>query len=463
MKKTSVCFVAIVLISSLAGCAVKPASIDFNEAHVDINVGETVALGYSVSPKDASTGKIYIEISNTDCLSSMGNNAYKGESEGITTVSILYGDTVFDTCEIEVHSIPVESISFTGEESEIGIGRSQEAQIEISPSNATYKDYSLSSSNEEVAKVDGTSIIAVAEGKATITATASNRMTTEQIVSVVPVNPEAMNISAEETTIMSEDSAQLSVIYCPLDVTYADVSWKSSNNRMLSVSEDGIITAGQVGTATITATHKTGITAYIDIEVLPIPVERVTITANPSKSVYCGKSIQLTSTVYPENATDKSIAWSSNNPSIASVTSSGKVSTLNSGSATITATTSNGVSSSYDIAVKPTTKDMTVSISATCSDYNSVGNEWTKSFSINGERASSGSTVSVTMDSYVSISTTITEEDNIPDVGSDSYSCMVQQNYFEGGFNITQTINVRENRGRYSGNVATWTVVYTFS
>jgi len=56
----------------------------------------------------------------------------------------------------------------------------------------------------------------------------------------------------------------------------------------------------------------------------------------------------------------------------------------------------------------------------------------------------------------------ITESDTSPDVGSAKEDVEITQAYFDSGFTITQTVTVKENKGRYSGNKATWTITYTF-
>lgn len=59
-------------------------------------------------------------------------------------------------------------------------------------------------------------------------------------------------------------------------------------------------------------------------------------------SVQAGQTVQLTATVSPNNATDKSVSWSSNNTSVATVNSSGLVTAVSAGTATITVTTTDG-------------------------------------------------------------------------------------------------------------------------
>ena len=252
------------------------------------------------------------------------------------------------------------------------------------------------------------------------------------------------------------------VAFSPEDVTDKTIIWSTSSDSILSVSETGEITAKKIGTATITATHPSGLTATKDIEVTPVYAERIDLASDSGSSFYANESISLTATVYPENTTDKTITWSSDNTAVATV-KNGKVTGVSAGTTTIRATAANGIEETYSITVKSTTKTMSVSVSSSCGDYNHVGNEWGSYFSVNGTEVDYGSSVTVEMKGTVSVYTEIIEYDSINDVGTGSYSMKVTKDYFEGGFYITQEISVQEGNGRYAGNYCIWTVIYTFS
>lgn len=81
----------------------------------------------------------------------------------------------------------------------------------------------------------------------------------------------------------------------------------------------------------------------VDIRVVPnvIPVNKITLNQT-SASLTAGGTLQLTATVLPENATDKTVNWKSNNTSVATVDSNGKVTAVASGTATITCTANDG-------------------------------------------------------------------------------------------------------------------------
>ena len=70
------------------------------------------------------------------------------------------------------------------------------------------------------------------------------------------------------------------------------------------------------------------------------------------KALNVGDTFTITATVKPDNATDKSVTWSSSNTSVATVDENGVVTAVAEGTATITATASNGVEASCTVTVK---------------------------------------------------------------------------------------------------------------
>ena len=90
------------------------------------------------------------------------------------------------------------------------------------------------------------------------------------------------------------------------------------------------------------------------VETLEITVDEITLSQSAAELIE-GESLQLTATVSPDDAEDKSISWSSNNPSIATVDNRGKVTAIAPGTATITviANDGSGVSASCEVTVKP--------------------------------------------------------------------------------------------------------------
>lgn len=133
-------------------------------------------------------------------------------------------------------------------------------------------------------------------------------------------------------TIMPENTKEESLI------------WSSSNPDVVSVDQNGNITALKPGTVTITVMTKDGKHKTVAEVTVKQEIVKVTgISLNKTRlemNVY--DTSVLVATVTPNNATDKGVKWSSSNSSVASVDASGRVTARSAGTATITVTTNDG-------------------------------------------------------------------------------------------------------------------------
>lgn len=137
------------------------------------------------------------------------------------------------------------------------------------------------------------------------------------------------------------------------------INWKSSNENIVKVDETGKVTAITGGTSTITATTSQNETINISIEVVVIiPPTGLTLadgtnslTTTSNITMNSGTTKTILATISPTNATNKKITWTSNNTNIATVDSTGKIIAKSSGTATITAKTENGISTSFKVTV----------------------------------------------------------------------------------------------------------------
>lgn len=137
-------------------------------------------------------------------------------------------------------------------------------------------------------------------------------------------------------------TATLNAIVSPYRATDKTLTWSSDKESVATVS-NGVVTPVGAGTATITATANdgSGVTATCTVTVI-IPVSSVTINNAPTEALFVNSTGTLTATVSPDNATNKTVTWSSSDPdyvSINATTGEYEVKgTKGYGSATITAT-----------------------------------------------------------------------------------------------------------------------------
>lgn len=163
-----------------------------------------------------------------------------------------------------------------------------------------------------------------------------------------------ITLSATTLSLQPGQTAQLSATVSPSNAS-SSVTWESSNTAVAKVSSSGLVTAVANGTATITCRANDGSGVYAECQVTVTAGTPVTsITLNETAiELNVGDTQTLTATVLPENASNKTLAWSSNDTSVASVNDSGKVTAHTKGSCTITcrATDGSGVKATCAVTV----------------------------------------------------------------------------------------------------------------
>ena len=242
--------------------------------------------------------------------------------------------------------IPVASVSLNQTEAEMLVGETLQLQAQISPSNATDKTIMWGSSKQSVATVSEAGLVtAVGEGTAKITVTASGKTATCEVTviksdtPVEPVHVESVSLDKETAAMEIGETLALSATVLPANADDKSVAWKSTNPEIAEVDQNGNVTAISSGTVTITATTTNGgkvAGCEVTVSAAFIPVESVTFEHDELIS-FPGDSYPLIVTVLPENATNKTITWSSSDASVVSVTQDGQVTGHAEGLVTITA------------------------------------------------------------------------------------------------------------------------------
>ncbi len=180
--------------------------------------------------------------------------------------------------------------------------------------------------------------------------------------------PSGVTLSQTELSLFVGKSETLTANVAPEDASDRNVTWKSDNESIAKV-ENGTVTAVAPGTATITATTSDGNRTATCTVTVTRAVSAITL--EPAKlSLFEGNSTTLKVTVAPEDATNKTLNWTSNNESVATVAvgSDGTI-TVNAkapGEATITAaaTDGSGVTATCKVTVTAKTYGLSCNVSA---------------------------------------------------------------------------------------------------
>ncbi|OXB03676.1 Ig-like domain-containing protein [Flavobacterium pectinovorum] len=165
---------------------------------------------------------------------------------------------------------------------------------------------------------------------------------------------------------------QLTPTVAPANATNKTVTYSSNNTGVATVNGSGLVTAIAAGSATITVTTQDG--AKIATSAITVTSSNVAVTSvslSPaSASLSVGSTQQLTPTILPSNATNKSVSYASNNTGVATVNASGLVTAISNGTATITVTTADGNKTSTAI----------ITVSTATGNYFTIKNRWTNNY-----------------------------------------------------------------------------------
>ena len=186
-----------------------------------------------------------------------------------------------------------------------------------------------------------------AEGEKERTCTTCGYKEKETIPSIYIPSYPVTGIKVSQDTLMltkKDEAAQLTAEVIP---SYADntrVTWKSSDESVVTVDEKGKVTAVGNGTATITVTSVSGnYTATVAVTVkIPVEIEKISIEAEKETLTKIGESTELKVKIEPENADAQKLIWKSDNETVAAVDENGKVTAVGNGTVAITVTTEDG-------------------------------------------------------------------------------------------------------------------------
>lgn len=211
-----------------------------------------------------------------------------------------------------------------------------------SSSNSS-KTNSSKSSNSSKSNSDVTSVKSTQNVDTTKNTVKEN--TQIEVTSVKIKNKEKVKLKIGETLILETDIE-------PNNASNKKITWISSNTNIVTVNSDGKVDALQEGTVKITAKSNNEKQDIIEltIEKPVIEVNRIVLDQN-NISLNEGEIVKITESVYPIDATDKSVKWESSDENIATV-KDGKVTAIKEGIATITVTSNNGIKGICSINVK---------------------------------------------------------------------------------------------------------------
>ncbi len=251
---------------------VKATSVELDKSEVTINSNETVALNATFVPSNTTDVNVHYSTSNANVatVDKWGNVTGKGNGTATITVTTLDGGFT-DTCEVTVGGATLATgVTLSKFEITLDVNATETLSATVTPDDASVKAVNWTSENVAVATVDEIGkITAVGPGTTNIVATAADGSGVSAKCSVkvnaIPVT--SVTFDKTEVNMEAMDEATISATVLPENASFKTVTYISSDTNVATVDENGVIKARSVGTTTITASVKDGVSATCTVNV----------------------------------------------------------------------------------------------------------------------------------------------------------------------------------------------------
>jgi len=262
-------------------------SVSLNKTAITLNINEQETLTATVQPSNATNTSVTWSSSNNNVAIVNGNGstatvtAVAGGNAAITVRTADGGKEY--TCTVTVRT-PPESVSLSQNSMRLDVGTTGTLTATILPNNATNKNVTWSSSNNNVATVSGNglnaTVTAVAAGNAVITVRTEDggkEYICTVTVTPIPVPVESVSIEQNSMMLVIGDAGSLTATIVPGDATTKNVMWSSSNSNVATVTGYGLnatVTAVTAGNAVITVRTEDGgkeSTCSVTVATVPVP------------------------------------------------------------------------------------------------------------------------------------------------------------------------------------------------
>jgi uncharacterized protein YjbI with pentapeptide repeats len=312
------------------------------------------------------------------------------------------------------------------------------------PTSNSSGSFTYISSDTSVATISGNTVTIVGVGTSTIIAVQSSTTThaTGNITSNLVVEPNLITttISATSSYVKTCGDASFN-LNATTNNTETPIIYSSSDTSVVTVNSSGQVTIIGAGSATITLSQTETASYFSGSANVSITVNKITTIINATSSytkTYGDASFNLNAI---SNNTETSITYSSSNTSVATVNSSGQVTIIAAGSATITLSqtaTTNYNSGTANVSI--TVNKITTAISATSSYTKTYGDA---SFNLNA--TTNNTETSITYSSSNTSVATVNLSGRVTIVGAGSATITLSQtattNYTLGSSTVSITVN----------------------
>ena len=249
------------------GVTYKVTGVSLDKNRLTLDVGGTATLAATVEPDEASIKNVTWSSENESVATVDTSGTVTAHSTGNATITATAADGSGEkaTCTVTVNAaatVHVTGVSLDKTSLELTEDETARLTATVKPDDATNKDVTWASSNNDVVTVDQNgNVKAVGAGTANITVTTvdqSKTATCEVTVTAATVSVTGVTLNKTSTSLYVGDTETLTATVEPSDATNRAVTWTSSDSTVATVDQNGLVTALARGTAVITATTADG-------------------------------------------------------------------------------------------------------------------------------------------------------------------------------------------------------------
>ena len=312
------------------------ASIRIDPTDLAINVNERKAVNVTLS--NASEDQIVWKSMDESVAIVDTNGTITGIRVGQTQIVATLRNGAFATVNVTVKdpTIYAQSIEFNPSTIHVRPGDRVPMKPIVTPANASIQDIDYESDDPSIATVINGVAEIYTEGTTKVTATLNGKTAELTIISTSYIPATAVTITPSYIETHPNETVTLNAEVTPTNATDKTLTWTSNDTSIATVNDKGVVSALKAGVVKITAKSKDNVSDSATVKITNVPVQKITLNTS-AQQINVGSNYQLTATIFPSNATNKSIVWTSSDSSIATVDSNGIVTGVKAGAATITA------------------------------------------------------------------------------------------------------------------------------
>ena len=312
--------------------------ITLNSDYQELWVGAKYAIIPSIEPIDAENKKVTYLSSDTSVATVDENGVVTALKGGNCVIEVTTDEChLTAACTIVVKEY-VSTITLSENNKFMNVGATGKLIATVGTDTATNKNIVWSSSDNSICSVDQEgNLSAESVGNAVITATAADGSGVTDSCIIRVVNPvTGIEVVPDSLRLFVGDSQKLGVNVYPDNATIKDVVWKSANESIAVVDEDGEVFAISSGKVKITATSQDGNNIKGICWVYVTPRVNISSLRINSKEIYMltGRTRQLSVIVRPAVNND-SYEWYSSDTGIVTVDGNGVITTVGPGEAEV--------------------------------------------------------------------------------------------------------------------------------